>query len=424
MTKVYFLTDFRLEDIFIDNYNYEEKQNVEQIIKENPDNLEIINSVINKNYDAFKYVSDRLKKNSKFVKFIVSKKGLLINYVSNNLKNNFVIAKIAIMNDVRSYIYISNELQNNNDIIDLVITSNKYLFDIITLFDKSVLTIDLINRIIDNSLITSNFIEYIPNELLTKEIIIKIINNAPLSTINKIPLDLFDNDIILNIIKNNNLKNLKCYLEKNNIQITDISLILKALEINFEYINYISKELLNNKEFVMKILSINGDFILNISDELKNDCHVIIHAINHCKHITEYNHILLYNQVWNIQWNFNKFEKNYIEILENMKYMPFTENIGILLDNILSQHDILSDKEYKKLITEKYSKYLTDILIYNNDKNEEYIIWFEKYNIRCFNFNEVKPLDCDEIADEERITIIKTEYENENKNNKKIILWY
>lgn len=419
----------------INDVEREKKLKAEQIIKENPDNLEIINSVINQNYDAFLYVSDRLKDNHNFVKFILSKKGLLIEYASDKLKNRFKIAEIAIKNNPRSYKFISNELKINKDIINLVINNSKHYTDIITLFDKSLLTIDLINSIINNTSIDYDFILFIPEELLTKEIIINFINKNPNNSwairniLHKIPLKFYDNDIILNIIKNN-FKNLKYFLEYFDIQLNDKSFFLKALKINHEFINYISDRILSSdkqysdlilsdKKFIMEILDINSNFILDISSELQidRDRDIIIYAINRCKDFVKYNNILLYNQVWNIQWNFKNFEKNYIEILENMKYMPYTDNIGILLDNILYQHDILSDEEYKSLINDKYSKYLTDILLFNNDKNEEYIILFEKYNIRCFNFNEIKPLDTDNTDEE-----IKDAYKNENIN--KIILWY
>ena len=361
----------------------------EQIIRQNPDN-----------FKAFEYVSDRLKNKYDFVRYIVSKDGELIKFASNYLQNNFIIAKTAIINNSYAYNFISKRLKNNPDIISLVSQSSNG--EMIALIDTSLLTEDLVNNFLEHSIISSRFIHFIPEKILTKKIIMKILNKSPVSLC-KVPLELIDDDIILYMIKNNYME----YLKEYNIQITNTSLIIEALKINHKYINSVSKELLNDEHFVLKIVAINGDFILKSSTQLQNNRDIIICAINHSKKLIKYNNILLYNQVWNIQWNFEKFEKNFIEILENIKYMPFTDNIGKLL-NI-----ILSDDDFKKIIIDNYNEYLYDVITYN----EDYIIFFQKYNILFFNIIVVRLLYTN-INDDE----IKAHYRDTLYPNK-IILW-
>jgi hypothetical protein len=388
---------FWLIECDIDNTK---KIKAEQIIRQNSDNLDIIKVEIENNYKAFKHVSNRLKNDFNFVRYIVSKDGELIKFASNYLQNNFIIASIAIRNKSSAYNFISNRLKNNHDIISLVSQSSDG--NIIEFIEPHLITEHIIENFLDNSIISSKFISFIPEKFLTKKIIMKILNKSPVSLC-KISLELIDDDIILNMIKNNHID----YLKEYNIQITNTLLIIEALKINFKYIDNVSKELLNDKQFVLKIVAINGDFILKVSTELQNNRDIIICAINHSKKLIKYNNILLYNQVWNIQWNFDKFEKNFIEILENIKYMPFTDNIGKLL------HIILSDDDFKKIIIDNYNKYLHDVIIYN----EDYIIFFQKYNILFFSMIEVRLLDTNINDDEIKAYYKDTLYPN------KIILW-
>lgn len=349
-----------------------EKEKAEQLIRENPDNFSIINIEIKKNFEAFKYVSDRLKNDFNFVRYIVSRNGLLIEYASYYLKNNFIIAKTAINNNDYAYKFISNRLKKNNEIINLVGKINANAVN--NLFDKSIITTDIILNIINNSInINYNFINIIPQELLTQEIAFKLIKRNIYCFLT-IPIKLINNDILLYIIE----KNYLILILKRNIKITDENLILNALKLNSEYINYIPLYLLSNKNFALKIVSINSDFISKLSNHLEHDRDIIICAINNNIKCIKYNNILLYNQVWNIQWNFNKYKKNYIKILKNIKYMPFTNNIEKLL------HIILSNNNLKKIIINKYSYYLIDIFKYNS---KEYIALFEIYDIIFLNIN-------------------------------------
>jgi hypothetical protein len=396
----YHISEYYIEEI---PQNY---INAEKLIRKNPDNYKIIKKQIKKNFNAFKYVSDRLKNDFDFVKHVVNNDGLQIKYASDNLKNNYKIAITAISNNDFAYKFISDKLKKDTTIINLVGKIHAHAIKFLP--DKSYITLDFINNIIDNSCyLYFDFVKLIPKKLLTQDICLKLVKRND-SIFYDIPKKFINNDIIYYIIKQKKI----IFLLDRNINITE-EIILYALKLNKEDYSYIPKNFLNKKSFILKMVAIDSDFICLIPPKLQNDCDIIICAINNNKKFTQHNNVLLYNQVWNIQWNFNKFEKHYIEILENIKYMPYTNNIEKLL-NI-----IFSDTYLKNLIlnTDKYSNYLIELFKYYKDNTEDYVLIFEKYNIRFINFIDFRPCNTNVTDEEIKQSLIE---HNPNKN----ILWY
>lgn len=322
---------------------------------------------------------------------IVQKNSHEYEYALYEHKINFDIAFAAIKKNISMYNYIPEELRNKNYYINKFIVKKDGLY-------LNKIPAKFINREIINLAILSNSksIKFVPKSFITNDMITYVVNNNPYY-IKYIPNNLITKEIIA-ITKESLMKQKYSlnYINIPEIFKDDIDIILKIASEGFcDSI----KEKLKFKDLSILILKVNPSLIKYVPNEFFDDFDYKMRLVVCNQNIKKFNKDLILNMLWNIQWNFDKYEKNYVEIIQNVKYLIYSTNFNKLLKILLN------DDDYRKIIIDHLHLFVELI---NND--EELLLFFDHNNIIFYEILSPKPETKDEH--DEFIKQIKFKFPN------------
>ena len=253
------------------------------------DNQKFICKII-KNVDNFKFASDRLKQNKKFIFYLLNKNYInIIQYLDKNiLDDNDIIQYI--INNIQMIKYVSDRLQE-----EILLNLDKYntLYKIGTYIDiDNYILSKISSNILDNKkimleLIKKNYrIYYSLSEKLKNDddCLIEIIKYEPEILLksylkNKINKDFISKILNLNVITFSNLpekiqnkfKDFKILFDTNE---TNITKIINTSLINAKYIS--------NNEYILNLIFKNNlEFFINYWYKNKNIKNIFINHIEH-----------------------------------------------------------------------------------------------------------------------------------------------
>lgn len=307
-------------------------EEVLKIVKKNPEeyryallehqeNYNIAFEAIKKNYGIYNLIPEKLRNNYSITKLVIRKNGLYLNKIPKKIINKEII-DLAILNNSASIQYVPESFITN-DMLEYVIHNNPYNI-----------------KHIPEKFITQEL------KLITKESFMNLKTSINYSDVPECFKD--DVDIILKIAKSG-----YCDSIKEKLKIKDTSILI--LSINSSLLEYVPNEFIDDFDYKMRIIVCNQKII-------------------------KFNKDPILNMLWNIQWNFEKYEKNYIEIIQNIKYLIYSENFYKLL-NIL-----LNDNDFRKIIIDHLHLFVELI---NND--EKLLLFFDHNNILFYELKMLIP---------------------------------
>jgi hypothetical protein len=297
-------------------------------------------------------------------------------------QENYNIAFEAIKKNYGIYNFIPEKLRNNYSITKLVIRKNGLYLNIIP---KKFINKEIIDLAISNN---SASIQYVPESFITNDMLEYVIHNNPYNII-RIPkkfiteeLKLFTKKSFINIKTSINYSDIPEYFKE------DIDIILKIAKGG--YCDSI-KDKLKIKDTSILILSVNPSLLKYVPNEFFNDFDYKMRLVVCNQKIVEFNKDPILNMLWYIEWNFEKYEKNYIEIIQNIKYLIYSINFYKLLTILLN------DDDYRKIIIDHLHLFVELI---NND--EKLLLFFDHNNILFYELKMLIPETLLENEDEDK----------------------
>lgn len=322
---------------------------------------------------------------------LIQKNSYEYKYALYEHKINYDIAFAAIKKNIYMYNYIPEELRNKNYYI------NKFVVRKNGLYLKEIPAKFINREIINLSILSdSKSIKYVPKSFITNDMITYVVKNNPYN-IKYIPNDLITKEILS--VTKKSLMNIFDPLNYEDIPENfkdDIDIILKIA--SKSYCDSI-KEKLKLKNISILILTVNPSLIEYVPNEFFDDFDYKMRLVVCNQNIIKFNKDPILNMLWNIQWNFDKYEKNYVEIIQNVKYLIYSTNFYKLLKILLN------DDDFRKIIIDHLHLFVELI---NND--EELLLFFDQNNIIFYEILLPKPETKDKH--DELIKQIKLKFPN------------
>jgi len=339
------------------------------ILEKNPNKtIEEVLKIVEKKPYEYQYALPEHKENINIAITALKKNSDIYNFIPEKLRNNnYYINKLAVQKDGINLKYIPFKFINK-EIINLAI------------FNKT-------RSICYDPADGCNIFKYIPEKFMTNKIITDIININPLR-INDIPTKFITEELLL-IAKKSFLKKPLKYSNIPEYFKDDIDIILKIA--NSGFCDSI-KEKLKSKDISILILSVNPSLIKYVPNEFFDDFDYKMRLVVCNYHIVKFNNEPILNMLWNIEWNFDIYEKNYVEIIQNIKYLIYSTNFYKLLKILLN------DIDYKKIIIDHLHLFVE--LINNDEKllllfNDNNILFFELKMLIPENENTINEYECE-----------------------------
>jgi hypothetical protein len=325
------------------------------------DNQKFICKII-KNSDNFKFASNRLKQNKKFIFYLLNKNYInIIQYLDKKILDDDDIIQY-IINNIQMIIYVSDRLQG-----EILLNLDKYstLYKIGTFYINNNLLSKLSTNILDNKeimlqLIQKNYrIYYFLSEKLKNDddCLFEIIKYEPEILLKSYLKNKINKDFIIKII-NLNLITFSNLPEKIQDKFKDFKIIFDTNETNITKIintSLINVKYISNNEYVLNLIfKYNLEFFINYWYKNKNIKNIFINYIEQDEKLS----IILFEKYNIIFENIKIFDEN-LNIddlnIDNLMLMKILNIYDLNIDDInidnLNIDDInIDDLNKKKFI--------------------------------------------------------------------------